>query len=107
MALAPVLYWNDRKSAVLTGVAGVLTVVSMVALSSPVSVDLATSALMVALFALAWMRPRLLLWVTLVYPFAALYLLWGGRSGPISAPWRLSPSAVPPGSFTGARDVRS
>ncbi len=40
VALAPVLYWNDRKSAVLTGVAGVLTVVSMVALSSPVSVDL-------------------------------------------------------------------
>ncbi len=79
VALAPILYWNDRKAAVLTGVTGVLTVLSMVALATPLRVDLVTAALMAGLFALAWFRPRQLLWATLAYPFAALFLLWGGQ----------------------------
>jgi general L-amino acid transport system permease protein len=78
VALAPVLYWNDRKGAWLTAASGALTVVSMVLLATPASVDLATVALMAALFGLAWVRPKLLIWVTLLYPFAAFFLLWGG-----------------------------
>jgi general L-amino acid transport system permease protein len=79
VALAPILYWNDRKAAILTGIAGALSVLSMLALSSPASADIATVVLMGALFALAWARPRMLLWATAAYPFAALFLLWGGQ----------------------------
>ncbi len=79
VALAPVLYWNDRKAAILTGITGLLTVLSMVALSSPLSADIFTAALMAGLFALAWTRPTALLMVTLAYPFLALFLLWGGQ----------------------------
>jgi hypothetical protein len=51
----------------------------MLALSSPASADIAVALLMGALFALAWARPRMLLWATAAYPFAALFLLWGGQ----------------------------
>jgi general L-amino acid transport system permease protein len=79
VALSPILYWNDRKSAIMTGIFGALTVLAMLLLSTPVMVELVTVALMAALFALAWFRPRLLIWVTLAYPFIALFLLWGGQ----------------------------
>jgi general L-amino acid transport system permease protein len=78
VALAPVLYWNDRAGAKLTGIAGVLTVLSMVLLSSPVAADLVTIVIMGGLFAVAWFRPKLLIWVTLIYPALAFWLLWGG-----------------------------
>jgi hypothetical protein len=38
-----------------------------------------TTVLMAALIVLAWNRPKLLIWVTLAYPFVALFLLWGGQ----------------------------
>ncbi|MCB6180032.1 amino acid ABC transporter permease [Rhodobacter sp. Har01] len=86
VALAPVLYWNDRKGAVLTGAAGVLTVAAMVGLSSPASIDLFAGILMLALFALAWIAPRQLIWVTLLFPFLVVWLLWGGSVwAPVSA----------------------
>ena len=78
-ALAPVLYWNDRKGAILTGIAGVLAVISMLLLSSPVMAVVVSAAIMAALFVLARIRPRQMIWVTLAYPFAALFLLWGGQ----------------------------
>lgn len=78
VALAPVLYWNDRKGAALTGAAGALTVAAMVGLSSPGTVDLFAVALMVVLFAVAWLLPKKLLLLTLLYPFIAFWLLWGG-----------------------------
>lgn len=78
VALAPVLYWNDRKGAWLTAISGVLTVLACIALSTPAMVDLVVAALMAGLFALAFLRARQLVWVTLLYPFAAFWLLWGG-----------------------------
>lgn len=79
VALSPVLYWNDRKAAIMTGITGVLAALAMMALSTPILVEIVTIVLMAALFAVAWFRPKLLIWVTLAYPFAALFLLWGGQ----------------------------
>jgi general L-amino acid transport system permease protein len=79
VALSPVLYWNNRKSAIMTAVVGGLTVLVMLAMSSPSMVTLVTTVLMAALIVLAWNRPKLLIWVTLAYPFVALFLLWGGQ----------------------------
>jgi len=78
-ALAPVLYWNDRKGAIMTGIAGVLAVLSMLLLSSPLLAVVVSAAIMAGLFVLARVRPRHMIWVTLAYPFAALFLLWGGQ----------------------------
>jgi len=40
---------------------------------------------MLALLVVAWAAPRKLLWVTLLYPFFAVWLLWGGSVwGPIT-----------------------
>ncbi len=78
VALAPVLYWNDRKGAILTGVAGVLAVLAMLALSAPGTIVLTIALVMAALFALAWVMPKQLLWVTLTYPFVVIWVLWGG-----------------------------
>jgi general L-amino acid transport system permease protein len=85
VALAPILYWNDRKGAIMVAVTGVLTVLAMVGVASPGGVDVFTIALMAALFALAWLMPKKLILVTLLYPFAAFFLLWGGPiAGPIA-----------------------
>lgn len=78
VALAPVLYWNDRKGAILVGVAGLLTMLSMVLLKTPGSVDLIAILVMAGLFAVAWAVPKKLVYVTLLYPFIAFFLLWGG-----------------------------
>ena len=79
VALSPILFWNDRKSAIMTGITGALTALAMLLLSSPGWIEGVTVLLMAALFALAWVRPKALIWVTLAYPFAALFLLWGGQ----------------------------
>ncbi len=102
VALAPVLYWNDRKAAILTGITGALTVLSMVALSSPVSADIFTAALMAGLFALAWTRPRRCCWSRWPIPSSPFSCSGAVRSGPTSAPsWRW-PSASARGFCTAA-----
>ncbi len=78
VALAPVLYWNDRKGAIMVGAAGALTMLAMLSLSTPIAVDLFAIALMAGLFALGWVMPKKLIWVTLLYPLSAFFLLWGG-----------------------------
>ncbi|MFZ1467781.1 MAG: amino acid ABC transporter permease [Paracoccaceae bacterium] len=78
-ALAPVLFWNDRKGAWLIGVVGVLVLLSMVGLGTDGTRLIICAAILAGLFGLAWVRPRLLLWVTVIYPFAAIWLLWGGQ----------------------------
>jgi general L-amino acid transport system permease protein len=78
VALAPVLYYNNRKSAVMVAVAGLLTVLAMLGLSSPGLADVVTVVLMAGLFAVAWVMPKQLVWMTLLYPFVAFFLLWGG-----------------------------
>jgi general L-amino acid transport system permease protein len=78
VALAPVLYWNDRKGAIMVAITAALTVLSMVLLNTPGTVDLATIVIMAALFGVAWVMPKKLIFVTLLYPFVAFFLLWGG-----------------------------
>ncbi|MDQ2067481.1 amino acid ABC transporter permease [Xinfangfangia sp. CPCC 101601] len=78
VALAPVLFWNDRKAAIMAGISGALTLIAMLFLGTATAPLLVSAVLLVGLFALAWSRPKLLIWVTLSYPFASLFLLWGG-----------------------------
>ncbi len=78
VALAPVLYWNDRKGAIMVALTAALTVLSMVLLNTPGTVDLVAIVIMAALFAVAWLMPKKLIFVTLLYPFVAFFLLWGG-----------------------------
>lgn len=96
VALAPVLYWKERKGAVLIGVAGLLTVLSIWLLItykagagaadfSASSIVGATILLFAGLFAVAWFAPRFLIWATMLYPFTGFWLLWGGAiAGPLA-----------------------
>ena len=79
-ALAPVLYWNDRKGAMMIAVFGAITVVSLLLIGAPGSVDLLALVIFAGLFALAWARPKQLIWLTLAYPFLCFWLLWGGSA---------------------------
>ncbi len=78
VAMAPVLFWKERKGAVLVAAAGVLTVLALLLLSVPMGPLLGSALLMLALFALAWFMPSQLILVTLLFPFAGFFLLWGG-----------------------------
>ncbi|MEZ5798787.1 MAG: ABC transporter permease subunit [Paracoccaceae bacterium] len=78
-ALAPVLYWNDRKGAILTGAAGALAVLFMAAVGTGALPMLFATLVLAGVFALSWLRPKQLLWVTLAYPFAVIWILWGGQ----------------------------
>jgi general L-amino acid transport system permease protein len=93
-ALAPVLYFGQRRiNMILVGVAGLLTLlccyaVGGFALTVPTRTEgiggdnalslLIPAAVFAVLFAVAALRPRMLLWFTLLFPFAGFYLLWGG-----------------------------
>lgn len=86
VALAPVLY-ADNKSAMskLCGVVGVLTVICLIGADGFSFHTVLTIALFAALTAAAAIKPRLLLIVTLIFPFLALWMMWGGSIwGPIS-----------------------
>ena len=78
VALAPVLFWNDRKGAIMVAVAGVVTVLALVLLSTAATPLIVSALIMLALFALAWVMPRKLILVTLLFPFIGFFLLWGG-----------------------------
>lgn len=78
VALAPVLYYGLRSGAKLIGVVAVLTVVSLALLDHNVLHVVVIAALMAGLFALSWIAPKRLVFVTLLYPFIAFWLLWGG-----------------------------
>lgn len=87
VALAPVLY-ADNKSAMakMCGVVGVLMVLCLIGADGLSAHTVLAAAVMVALTAIAATRPRLLLVVTLLFPFVALWMLWGGSVwGPIVA----------------------
>ncbi len=86
VALAPVLY-SDNKSAMskLCGVVGALTVLCLIGADGFSFHTILAIALMAGLTVIAATKPRLLLIVTLLFPFVALWLLWGGSIwGPIS-----------------------
>jgi general L-amino acid transport system permease protein len=86
VALAPVLY-SDNKFAMskLCGVVGVLTVLCLIGADGASFHTVLAIALMAALTGIAAIKPRLLLIVTLLFPFFSQWLLWGGSVwGPIS-----------------------
>ena len=86
VALAPVLY-SDNKGAMskLCGVVGVLTVICLIGADGFSFHTVLAIALFAALTAAAAIKPRLLLIVTILFPFIALWLLWGGSVwGPVS-----------------------
>ncbi len=87
VALAPVLY-SDNKSAMskLCGVVGALTVLCLIGADGFSFHTVLAIALMGGLTASAAIKPRALLIVTILFPFVALWLLWGGSIwGPITA----------------------
>ncbi|WP_426033297.1 amino acid ABC transporter permease [Cypionkella sp. TWP1-2-1b2] len=86
-ALAPVLY-ADNKSAMakLCGVVTALMALCLLGAQGLTFTTILATALMAALTAIAAIKPRALLIVTLLFPFVALWLLWGGSVwGPIVA----------------------
>jgi general L-amino acid transport system permease protein len=102
VALAPVLYYGLRRTNMLiAGVIGVLTVLAVEGVAGKAalpegaaatpgltgldgSVLLLTIVIMALLFAIAALRPKSLLIITAIFPFAAFFLLWGGSIwGPI------------------------
>lgn len=87
VALSPVLYAdNKRLMSRLCGVVGILTVLCLIGADGFSFHTVLAIVLMVALTAIAATKPRLLLIVTLLFPFIALWLLWGGSVwGPITA----------------------
>ncbi|NBO20411.1 MAG: amino acid ABC transporter permease [Rhodobacteraceae bacterium] len=79
VALAPVLYSDDTRARVgLVAITSVLTLLALYGLDGD-WLHLATVfGVMAALTALARLRPRGLLLVTLFYPILGYFLLWGG-----------------------------
>ncbi len=96
IALAPVLYYGMRKvNMIVTGSVGVLTVISVWAVAGkaidvpenlrsigltgldPLAITIAALA-MLALFAVAALRPKAMIYFTALFPFVCFYLLWGG-----------------------------
>ena len=87
VALAPVLYFGQRKEGLV--IAGAVTLGLALGLWG-IGADpwhlWPTVLAFVALALLAWLRPRLLVWLTLAFPALAYSLLWGGSIwGPIVA----------------------
>lgn len=87
VALAPVLYAdNKRLMSRLCGVVGVLTVICLIGADGFSFHTVLAILLFAGLTAIAAIQPRLLLVVTLLFPFLTLWLLWGGSIwGPITA----------------------
>ncbi|MDB5660812.1 MAG: transporter permease subunit [Cypionkella sp.] len=87
VALAPVLYAdNKRAMSRLCGVVGILTVLSLIGADGFSYHTVLAILLFAGLTAIAAIQPRRLLIVTLLFPFFALWMLWGGSIwGPITA----------------------
>ena len=79
VALAPVLYYGNRKAELsMTGGAGLLVIATLLGLGTPLATLSAIVVLMAALLALAWYAPKKLVWVTVFYAPVCYLLLWGG-----------------------------
>lgn len=79
LALAPVLFSESRRArGIVMGLAIVLTFVIAQILGAPLAALLGLSIVMLAWAALIEMRPGRALLVSCIYPFFAIWLLWGG-----------------------------
>ncbi|MGV8952383.1 MAG: amino acid ABC transporter permease [Cypionkella sp.] len=84
-ALAPVLYSGLRNiNMMIVGGVGVLTLIAILGISAESSPAIIAFVIFVALFAVAALAPKKLIWLTLIYPLVGFYLLWGGSVwGPV------------------------
>ncbi len=87
VAMTPILFSDNPASAAkLVGVVAVLTVIMLALAQGPVWLFVLCGAIMAGCFLLATIAPARLLPVTAVYPFATVWLLWGGSVwGPLMA----------------------
>jgi general L-amino acid transport system permease protein len=87
VAMAPILFSDNLRGSVkLVGVVAVLTIIGLALAQGPWWLFALCSALMLASVAVALLAPRYLLVATVLYPFATVWLLWGGSIwGPVLA----------------------
>lgn len=79
MAATPILFSDNPRSAMrLSGWVAVLTIGSLGLAQGPIWLFALLSLVMVACFWIASEKPTALLPLTAVYPFATVWLLWGG-----------------------------
>jgi general L-amino acid transport system permease protein len=85
VALAPVLFSdNPGKARNMVGIVAVLFGAALMFMSVETTAFVLTIAVMAALFAVSIVAPMRLLWVTMLFPFVSLFLLWGGSVwGPV------------------------
>ena len=85
VALAPVLYYGlNRANTIMVGLVGILLVLALFGIGTDGWHILFAAAIFAVLTAVAWIAPKLLVWVTILFPFVGFYLLWGGSVwGPI------------------------
>jgi general L-amino acid transport system permease protein len=87
VAMAPVLYSDNRRAAgLLVGVVAVLTVLALLLVVMPLWVLGLSVAGLILATVIAYQQPTRLLSFAILYPFLAVWLLWGGSVwGPVSA----------------------
>lgn len=85
VSLAPILYYGLRRPNVrMVGAVTVALALALWGLGTDTAHLLASLAIMLALTALAWVAPKKLVWLTVLFPAIAYFLLWGGSAwGPV------------------------
>lgn len=85
VALSPVLYYGLRRATmIMVGVVGALAVLALTMVQTDLRHDVLVTVVMLALFAVATVAPKKLVWVTLAFPAVGFFLLWGGSVwGPV------------------------
>ena len=79
IALAPVLYFGLRKASVmLVGSVALLTLIALAMLDHNLTHLVIFALLLGGLTVVAWVAPKRLLIVTVLYPLLGFWLLWGG-----------------------------
>lgn len=85
VSLAPLLYYGmQRANVLMVGSVSVLTMIALALLDNSIGHLLLFAVLFAGLTALARVAPTKLIFLTLVFPLLAFFLLWGGSVwGPI------------------------
>ena len=79
VSLAPVLYYGLRRpNTIMVGAVTAGLVLALWGIGTDGWHVMTSTAIMLGLTALAWAAPKKLVWVTLLFPALAFYLLWGG-----------------------------
>jgi general L-amino acid transport system permease protein len=85
IALAPVLYYGLRKpNVVLVGTVAALTMIALALLDHNPTHLLVFAVILIGLTATAWIAPKKLVVLTVIYPLLGFWLLYGGSLwGPV------------------------